>query len=206
MLKLECSRCGDQFESSARRVDFPVYCGECLLSKELLDAMKPGATVPEYADCVPEPTPEPSCDSASVEATTELIVQLESDVAAREKQIDFLEAREKALQGQLDAATEREKVFTTAVLEAGGVVADLLARLEVLRSAQKEAVRHGKFQKERGDRLAERVVRLMRAEPVFKRLAHERFTEILELRNEIRELKTRGIFGRLFSRDTKLWC
>lgn len=90
MMKIECVRCAELVETSARQVKAPFLCDECKKAPAKIAAMAPaplhvGGLPAVAGDCptdcgcrVTRPSDD-VCDTASVEATTELIEQLEAD-------------------------------------------------------------------------------------------------------------------------------
>src|SRR6266436_3900567 len=87
MTKIECSGCGEMIELTWNSVTLPFICNECLAASVKRDAMAPcqkscgdkGAdatelSVHDQADIAL------GCANASIEATTELIADLEAQV------------------------------------------------------------------------------------------------------------------------------
>lgn len=88
-MRIECSNCSEIVDTTARSVKNPFVCDECKESRVKRAAMAPlhkGGLPAVAGDCptncscrLPNPPTEPECDGATVEATTELIQQLEAD-------------------------------------------------------------------------------------------------------------------------------
>jgi endogenous inhibitor of DNA gyrase (YacG/DUF329 family)/uncharacterized small protein (DUF1192 family) len=139
---LECKRCGDVIETTARSVTLPFYCDECRDAEWKRGAMAPAAvgipggydinainainatptrvsTTGEYpflgyvgepCSCKTTAPANDPCDSASVEATTELIAALENEIADLKERNDWQSSQ---LNKMVDGAINQQKEIVT---------------------------------------------------------------------------------------------
>lgn len=201
MTRLECTECHDLLEVTAKSVELPFVCDSCVteFNEKIASIMGPLVTCsyetpPEYADCVPLPD---ACETATVEATTLLIEDLEEQLAAKQKEVTFLAAREQALseqvtrlQGEFDTLQKKFAGYLFSGVEAVmGLIdqrAELQETVDNLEKTNDSLTRRLMFQFERAER--------------YRKWWKSEHGRAYEARKKNYDLKKRRLIRRIFNR------